>query len=124
MSVKYKHILPLTIVLLAGSGKVFAQISPGDLAKPHESLEGITNCTKCHELGAKITGAKCLDCHSEIKERITQSKGYHASKEVAGKQCFSCHSDHHGKDFNLVRMNHSEFDHRLTGFELSQPHAA
>ncbi|MFZ0280585.1 MAG: hypothetical protein WAL29_02965, partial [Bacteroidales bacterium] len=64
-----------------------AQISPGDLSKPHEYLEGITNCTKCHILGNKITGEKCLDCHTEIKERISAGKGYHSSAEIKGKQC-------------------------------------
>ncbi len=100
-----------------------AQISPGDLSKPHEYLEGITNCTKCHILGNKITGEKCLDCHTEIKERISAGKGYHSSAEIKGKQCIECHNEHHGKNFQLVRLNTEEFDHNHTGFTLSTPHS-
>ena len=114
----------LTLILLAGSVNAVAQISPGDLAKPHEFLEGISNCTKCHEIGEKISGVKCLDCHIEVKERISLGKGYHSSSAVSGKQCISCHSDHHGKNFDLVRMHTEGFDHNLTGFSLSKPHAA
>jgi hypothetical protein len=100
-----------------------AQISPGDLAKPHEFLEGIPNCTKCHVLGSKINGDKCLDCHTEIRERLSEGKGYHSSAEVKGKQCIECHSDHHGKNFDMIHFNPADFDHRLAGFELSKPHA-
>jgi hypothetical protein len=111
----------LGIILICRGG--YAQISPGDLSKDHEFLEGISNCTKCHVLGNKITGEKCLDCHTEIRERISAGKGYHSSSVVQVKQCIECHSDHHGKNFQLVRMNHSEFDHKLTGFALSTPHS-
>jgi nitrate/TMAO reductase-like tetraheme cytochrome c subunit len=108
-------------ILICRSG--YAQISPGDLSKDHESLEGISNCTKCHIIGNKITGEKCLDCHTEIKERILAGKGYHSSSVVKAKQCIECHSDHHGKNFQLVRMNTGEFDHSLAGFTLSTPHS-
>ena len=37
---------------------VYAQISPGDLAKVHSQLEGMTNCTKCHTLGDKVSNDK------------------------------------------------------------------
>ena len=102
---------------------MLAQISPGELSKPHEFLEGITNCTKCHTLGNKITGDKCLDCHSEIKERILTGKGYHSSPEIKGKQCIECHSEHHGKNFQLIRFDTEKFDHKMTGFTLSTPHS-
>lgn len=100
-----------------------AQISPGDLANPHSHLEGISNCTQCHILGNKVTGEKCLACHAEVKERIALQKGYHVSSDVKGKECTVCHSDHHGKNFQLIRFDISKFDHNLTGFSLSTPHA-
>ncbi|MGB8491587.1 MAG: cytochrome C [Bacteroidales bacterium] len=115
--------LLLILVAIIVSGPSFAQISPGDLAKPHEFLEGITNCTKCHEIGNKITGEKCLGCHTEINDRIKAGKGYHSSSGVKGRECIECHSDHHGKNFQLVRLNNSGFDHNLTGFSLSVPHS-
>jgi len=30
------------------------QISPGDLTTAHAELEGIRNCTQCHDLGGHI----------------------------------------------------------------------
>lgn len=102
---------------------VRAQISPGDLSKPHAHLEGMANCTKCHVLGDKVTNAKCLDCHKEIKSRVDQGKGYHASTDVSGKDCFSCHSEHHGRNFQIVRFDKDNFNHALTGYKLTGAHA-
>lgn len=100
----------------------FAQLSPGDLAQGHAELEGITNCTKCHDLGKSVSSAKCLDCHSEIQSLIDQRKGYHASREVKSKECFDCHSDHHGRKFDMVRFDEDNFNHDLTGYELEGQH--
>lgn len=102
---------------------VEAQISPGDLANPHSHLEGISNCTQCHVLGDKVSREKCLLCHTEINDRTTQQKGYHSSSEVKAKECIVCHSDHHGKNFQLIRFDATKFDHSLTGYSLSIPHA-
>jgi hypothetical protein len=74
-------------------------------------------------LGNKITNEKCLTCHTEILARINLQKGYHSSTEVKGKQCFTCHSEHNGKNFQLIRFDFSKFDHKLTGYPLSVPHA-
>jgi hypothetical protein len=111
------------IVLALSYLNLSAQISPGDLSEPHAYLEGITNCTQCHVLGNKVSGEKCLACHTEIQSRKNLNKGYHSSKEINGKECFTCHSDHHGKNFQLVRMDIKTFDHNMTGYSLSAPHA-
>ena len=63
----------------------FAQISPGELTTAHADLEGLSNCTKCHELGEKVLNSKCLDCHSEIKSLITFGEGFHSSGDVKGQ---------------------------------------
>jgi nitrate/TMAO reductase-like tetraheme cytochrome c subunit len=99
-----------------------AQLSPGDLTAGHTHLEGILNCTKCHNLGAGIADEKCLNCHLEIQQRIQDKKGYHVSSEVQGKQCIQCHSDHHGKNFEIIRFDRDAFDHKLTGYELQGAH--
>jgi len=112
----------LFIVALIG-GKVVAQISPGDLANVHSHLEGVTNCTQCHILGEKVSNDKCLSCHTELKERTSQNKGYHSSTEVKGKECAACHSDHHGLTFQIVKFDETKFRHTLTGFELTETHA-
>jgi hypothetical protein len=107
---------------MSGSRSV-AQISPGPLASVHSHLEGLSNCTKCHELGDKVTNAKCLSCHTELKARIDQNKGYHSSVAVRGKNCVTCHSDHHGVAFQIIRFNKETFDHRLAGYDLQGAHA-
>lgn len=111
------------LLILAITLSARAQLSPGELAQAHSQLEGMSNCTKCHVLGEKVSNEKCLACHTELKERIDKRKGYHASAEVHGKTCVSCHSDHHGKSFQLVRFNRDKFNHALTGFTLSGAHA-
>ncbi|MFN8256059.1 MAG: cytochrome C [Bacteroidales bacterium] len=101
----------------------FAQISPGDLAKVHSHLEGMSNCTKCHTIGAKVSNDKCLACHTEINERIRAQKGYHSSSAVKGKECASCHNDHHGKNFQIIRFKTTEFQHTQAGYKLEGAHA-
>lgn len=103
-------------------GNMHAQLSPGDLTRYHAHLEGVMNCTKCHDLGDKVSNNKCLDCHKELKVRIDQRKGYHVSSEVAGKDCFACHSEHHGRSFEIVRFDEDAFNHAKTGYTLTGAH--
>ncbi|MEI6455617.1 MAG: cytochrome C [bacterium] len=110
-------------LLLVPGLSCFSQISPGPLAAVHSQLEGISNCTKCHSLGNQVTNAKCLECHTEIKTRVEQKKGYHASAEIRGKNCISCHNDHHGVNFQIIRFDKNKFNHDLTGFKLTGAHA-
>lgn len=102
--------------------KSSAQLSPGDLTKHHAALEGMFNCTKCHEVGEKVSDQKCLACHKEIKTRMDGNRGFHASKEVKSKNCAQCHSDHHGRNFHIIRLDEKSFDHNLAGFELTGKH--
>jgi hypothetical protein len=99
-----------------------AQLSPGELTQVHSHLEGMSNCTQCHELGQKISNDKCLACHKPLKARTDAGKGYHSSTEIKGKQCIKCHSDHNGKKFEIIRFNKDNFDHALTGFKLQGAH--
>ncbi len=103
-----------------------AQLSPGDLAEAHESIEGLTNCTQCHELGEGPSGDKCLACHKLLKSQIEMRQGFHHFALNAGdKTCFECHSDHAGRDFELINwpMGISNFNHTQTGYVLSGKHA-
>jgi nitrate/TMAO reductase-like tetraheme cytochrome c subunit len=112
----------LILILLSGFS-AGAQISPGTLAAVHSSLEGMSNCTKCHELGNKVTNSKCLACHIELKARVDQNKGYHSSPEIKGKNCTGCHNDHHGLNFQILRFDKDKFNHNLTGYALTGAHA-
>jgi hypothetical protein len=113
----YFHLLVFLIPGIAA-----AQLSPGPLVSYHSHLEGLTNCTRCHELGQKVTNARCLACHTEVKARTDRNKGYHASKQVSGKGCVECHSDHHGLSFRIVNFNTTSFDHLQTGYRLEGAH--
>jgi len=120
---KLSKLLPVLGIFILLGYNVSAQISPGDLSKAHAGLEGISNCTKCHDVGNKVTREKCLACHKEIKANIAAHKGFHASAEVGNKNCAVCHNDHHGRNFQIIRFDKKNFDHRKTGFELKGEHA-
>lgn len=100
----------------------YAQLSPGELTKSHAELEGIGNCTKCHDLGKAVSSTKCLECHKEIRSLVDEDRGFHASAEVVEKECFECHSDHHGRKFDMVRFDKDNFDHDNTGYKLEGKH--
>jgi nitrate/TMAO reductase-like tetraheme cytochrome c subunit len=119
---KLNQIIITFLALVALSLKGFAQISPGELTNAHANLEGMTNCTKCHTMGKKISNENCLSCHKEIKERLDQKKGYHSSSKVVDKECFTCHSEHHGRNFEIVHFDKKQFDHNTTGFKLEGAH--
>lgn len=109
-------------IILLTSNYLLGQISPGDLTSAHESLEGISNCTKCHILGEKVDNQKCLDCHTEINELLKLNKGYHSSSEVKDEDCFKCHGEHFGREFTLIRFDKNKFNHSATTFTLTGKH--
>jgi hypothetical protein len=108
---------------LASASPARAQvISPGKLSAPHAHLEGVRNCTACHELGtAGADDRKCLECHATLARRIDARRGLHA--RFRGQPCAGCHKEHFGRDFELVRFDRRTFDHARTGFRLSPSHA-
>ncbi|MFQ6604967.1 MAG: hypothetical protein ACE5D8_05360 [Fidelibacterota bacterium] len=109
------------LFLLVILSQLFGQFSPGPLSKYHSFLEGNSNCTQCHELRQKKLSSGCQDCHTPLKIKLTEKKGYHADKN---KNCGECHSDHNGKDFELVYWpkNIKNFDHSETGYDLTGKH--
>jgi len=111
------------IWLLLMLSNAYGQISPGDLSNAHANLEGMSNCTKCHDLGAKVSNIKCLDCHKEIQTLVNQKRGYHANPTVTSKDCFACHSEHHGRKFDMIHFDENKFDHNLAYYKLEGKHA-
>ncbi len=111
------------ILVLAVCGTATAQLSPGELSRPHADLEGVRGCTNCHEFGSRETRGKCLECHVLLAERIDAGKGLHARPDHA--DCRSCHSEHNGRDYELIAWPGSReaFDHGLTGHALEGRHA-
>ncbi|HEX5167867.1 MAG TPA: cytochrome c3 family protein [Cyclobacteriaceae bacterium] len=113
----------IVIAILMSGAVSYGQISPGDLSNAHADLEGMSKCTLCHDLGKKVSNAKCLDCHKEIQSLINQKRGYHSNPSVTAKDCFACHSEHHGRKFDMVRFDEKGFNHDLTTYDLEGQHA-
>ena len=105
---------------LLGPAAAAQLISPGPLLADHASLDGISNCTQCHQLGRRgIEPAKCLSCHTPLRDRIRRGEGFHADLDP---DCATCHSDHHGRTFDPIRLDEDAFDHREAGFALVGQH--
>jgi hypothetical protein len=103
-----------------------AQISPGPLARAHQSLNGTSNCASCHKLASGQATFKCLDCHMEVSKRLAEGKGLHATYHLSpgsSQECVRCHSEHNGEDLPLIKWDPKTFDHRQTGYALEGKHA-
>ena len=123
------RVLLLLVCLTLGVGveRACAQVSPGALAAPHATLDGATQCFKCHEQGAGRAGMdrRCLACHGEVSAMRTAKRGFHARH--AAEACAACHPDHGGRDFALIAWSKGRpeaFDHAEAGFTLQGRHAA
>lgn len=115
----------ILLTLLSTSMPAAAQISPGPLSRAHKSINGLTDCTTCHELSTGEPTFKCLDCHTEIAWRIKAGKGLHASynlKAGSSLECVTCHSEHNGEDFALTKWDLKHFDHTQTDWKLEGKH--
>lgn len=112
----------LLLIVSRVSAPAHAQlVSPGKLSAPHAELEGLRRCTDCHRLRERgIANDLCLDCHTDLRTRIAESRGFHAT--VGDRSCAECHKDHFGEDFALVRLDTAAFDHGEAGFALEGGH--
>nr|MEE4266503.1 hypothetical protein [Candidatus Krumholzibacteria bacterium] len=108
--------------MLGSTSQTSAQLSPGKLSAPHAHLEGLTRCSRCHQLGNREVQDKCLDCHAEIAASRADQRGPHASDDF--DHCVDCHVEHHGADYDLVFWpdGRDGFDHSLTEFLLTGAH--
>ena len=118
--IRFFHIL---LLFLCSAFVLNAQLSPGKLTEAHKDLEGISNCTQCHDIGNRVPDSKCLDCHQEIDQLIQVNRGLHAWPATKEKTCIDCHSEHHGRKFDMVRFDQESFDHHTTGYSLEGQHA-
>jgi hypothetical protein len=122
------RVLVMTMSLLSfavprqASAQLGALVSPGRLTRAHASLEGITNCLKCHAAGEQVSATKCLVCHQPIAQRMARKKGVHRNVTT---DCVTCHVEHNGADAELRPFDQRRFDHRTeTGFVLDGLHAS
>ena len=115
------------VFALLCSATTQGQISPGPLAKAHESLNGSANCIKCHEFSTRTPTFRCTECHKEIATELERNRGLHATyprEGPRGAACVKCHSDHNGEGFQMVRWDPTPkgFDHSKTGYVLDGKH--
>ena len=124
MRMLLRCVLVLLLIAFASAdreGAAQVRISPGPLAKGHAALDGVGNCTRCHEAGRELSPALCLGCHKPIAARIASKTGVH--RAVTG-DCQSCHVEHAGVDNDLRRLDTRTFNHAAeTGFALDGQHA-
>jgi len=126
----YASQITLRIALLLAGLFLFpalcaAQISPGPLSRPHQSLSGSTNCASCHKFGGQAA-LKCLECHTEIASRLSAKRGLHATYHIpagSSQECAKCHSEHNGEDFPLIKWDTKTFNHNETGYVLEGKHS-
>ena len=122
-------VAPLLFLLIGGPHDLHGQISPGPVSQAHQSISGVAQCTSCHRLFTAGGGLKCLECHTEINQRLTANKGYHAAvveRHNPNHDCARCHSEHNGEQFQLIRWEPSpeKFDHSKAGYPLQGKHAS
>jgi hypothetical protein len=104
------------------------QISPGPLAKAHQSFNGPQNCTQCHTVSTRSASFRCSECHREIAAEVEGHHGLHSTYPLPGPPgaaCVKCHSDHNGENFNMLHWDPTMkgFDHSKTGYVLDGKHA-
>lgn len=109
------------------SSDILAQMSPGELSRAHQDLDGPLACAKCHSFGKRSVQFKCLDCHQEIARRLAENRGYHArhvKPGLGGNDCARCHAEHNGGNHKLVRwpVPRDNFDHMQAGWRLEGKH--
>lgn len=97
-------------------------VMPGKVTAKHAETE--KQCRKCHEPFAKAAqDGLCRDCHTDVGTDLDQGRGFHGrNSAVRGVQCRSCHTEHEGRDFDIVRLERQDFDHRLTDLLLRGAH--
>jgi hypothetical protein len=115
------------LAALAGAPSARAQsvFSPGELSRAHRALEGRGNCTRCHVAGEQLSPDRCLACHTELRSRVSEGRGFHGRISAAERACERCHHEHQGRDFPIVdwgRAGKKGFDHARAGFELRGRH--
>ena len=115
--------VPIAAALVALSAPLSARaadlFSPGPLSRAHQALEGgLETCTKCHVAGKQLAPERCLECHTELKARVEEKRGFHGRLPPADRQCRNCHHEHQGREEQLVdwgknRQNVERFLNRV-----------
>ena len=93
--------------------------SPGELSNPHKFQDNQSMCKVCHSQDMTVAESNCLSCHTELKKRIENQKGFHVNKK---DRCERCHKEHQGRETSLINLETKTFNHDETGYNLSGAH--
>jgi hypothetical protein len=118
--------LATVCALLLGGAARADLFSPGELTKPHATLEGLSQCTKCHPAGGQLSQEMCLNCHTELQPRLNKGLGLHGHIASDKRNCETCHHEHRGLDFKLIDWGQGGlkgFKHERSGWPLKGKHA-
>jgi len=91
------------------------------LSAPHAHLDNPASCEQCHVAFGGVPVEKCVGCHRDIGQRISQGKGFHG-RTAAQVACNTCHHEHLGRDHAIVPLDKRTFDHAQTGWPLEGGH--
>jgi hypothetical protein len=94
-------------------------VSPRALARAHGDLEGLTQCSQCHDGLRATPDERCLACHDELAARMTNGIGWHG--RLTGR-CADCHAEHRGPDADLLGLDRDSWNHELAAFPLRGAH--
>jgi hypothetical protein len=95
-------------------------IAPGELARVHGDLAGVTSCTQCHAGLESTPDDRCAECHADVAQRVRTATGWHGTFRAP---CASCHAEHRGADADLLSLDRRAFNHDLALFPLRGAHA-
>jgi len=119
-----RPVIVACVVMMLQPLSAMAQLSPGKLHRSHAFLEGVENCTKCHDPKQAIAPDKCLACHTAIERQRRGGTGLHSRPDH--RECRMCHVEHQGRDSELIYWEggRDKFDHAQTGYRLEGKHAS
>jgi hypothetical protein len=95
-------------------------LAPGELARVHADLAGVTSCTQCHAGLESTPDDRCAECHGDVALRLRTASGWHGTFRGA---CANCHAEHRGADADLLGLDRRAFNHDLALFALRGAHA-
>ena len=116
---------PVATLVAPRSAVAQGFLSPGELSKAHQKLEGDENCAACHEDGRRVNNALCVSCHKPIGASIANHTGLHGLF-YKNQPCGKCHVEHLGLSAPQIRWpggSKEKFDHAQSGWPLRGDHA-
>lgn len=76
-------------------------------------------CTRCHRPWLGVEPARCLDCHTNLRDQIRTGEGLHGKLENP-ELCTGCHTEHQGRTADISAAALTSFSHQQVGFSLAR----